>query len=159
MEDGERELNAVIREWNSQKARKVLAEIRLETGKVEDAKPVVDGILKENGRDLDGKYLKGRIALAEKRLDDAKGLFGEVVKQDASMARARLYNGLTEIQQGRIEIGRKEVEEAVNSTLQRQVPSRRDSLRRVPHAAEKAARRFWGTVRTRLLLSPITGRR
>ena len=113
MEESEKELNAVIKEMNSQKARKVLAEIKLETGKVADAKPIVDGILKENDKDLDGKYLKGRIALAEKRLDDAKALFGEVVKQDAGMARARLYNGLTDIQQGQVEVGRKEIEEAV----------------------------------------------
>lgn len=113
MEESEKELNAVIKEMNSQKARKVLAEIKLETGKVADAKPIVDGILKENDKDLDGKYLKGRIALAEKRMDDAKALFGDVVKQDSAMARARLYNGLTEIQQGQIEVGRKEIEEAV----------------------------------------------
>ena len=100
MEDCEKELNAVIKEMNSQKARKVLAEIKLETGKVAEAKPLVDAILKENEKDLDGKYLKGRIALAEKRLEDAKALFGEVVKQDAAMARAHLYNGLTEIQLG-----------------------------------------------------------
>jgi tetratricopeptide (TPR) repeat protein len=112
-EESEKELNAVIKEMNSQKARKVLAEIKLETGKVADAKPIVDAILKENEKDLDGKYLKGRIALAEKRLDDAKALFGEVVKQDAGMARARLYNGLTEIMQGHIDIGKKEVMEAV----------------------------------------------
>jgi tetratricopeptide (TPR) repeat protein len=113
MEESEKELNAVIREMNSQKARKVLAEIKLETGKAADAKPIVEGILKENDKDLDGKFLKGRIALAEKRMDDAKALFGEVVKQDAGMARARLYNGLTEIQQGRIDVGRMEIEEAV----------------------------------------------
>ena len=113
MEDSEKELNAVIKEMNSQKARKVLAEIKLETGKPDEAKPLVDAILKENDKDLDGKYLKGRIALAEKRLDDAKALFAEVVKQDAAMARARLYNGLTEIQQGQIDVGRKEIQEAV----------------------------------------------
>src|SRR5512135_3096158 len=113
MEDSEKELNAVIKEMNSQKARKVLAEIKLETGKVADAKPIIDTILKENDKDLDGKYLKGRIALAEKRLDDAKVLFGDMVKQDAGMAHARLYNGITEIMKGRIEGGKKEVEEAV----------------------------------------------
>jgi tetratricopeptide (TPR) repeat protein len=112
-EDSEKELNDVIKEFNSQSARKVLAEYMLESGKVADAKPLVDAILKENEKDLDGKYLKGRIALAENRVDDAKALFGEVIKQDASMARAHLYNGLTEIRQGRIETGKKEIEEAV----------------------------------------------
>jgi len=143
MEDSEKELNAVIKEMNSQKARKVLAEIKLETGKVADAKPIVDGILKENGKDLDGKYLKGRIALAEKRMDDAKALFGEVVKQDAGMARARLYNGLTEIQQGQIEVGRKEIEEAVKldpGNARAQLLLGEVSLRSgAPAAAEKAA--------------------
>ena len=143
MEESEKELNAVIKEMNSQKARKVLAEIKLETGKVADAKPIVDGILKENDKDLDGKYLKGRIALAEKRLDDAKALFGEVVKQDAGMARARLYNGLTEIQQGQIEVGRKEIEEAVKldpGNARAQLLLGEVSLRSGdPAAAEKAA--------------------
>ena len=143
MEESEKELNAVIKEMNSQKARKVLAEIKLETGKVADAKPIVEGILKENDKDLDGKYLKGRIALAEKRMDDAKALFGEVVKQDAGMARARLYNGLTEIQQGQIEVGRKEIEEAVKldpGNARAQLLLGEVSLRSGnPAAAEKAA--------------------
>ena len=143
MEESEKELNAVIKEMNSQKARKALAEIKLETGKVADAKPIVDAILKENDKDLDGKYLKGRIALAEKRLDDAKALFGEVVKQDAGMARARLYNGLTEIQQGQVELGRKEIEEAVKldpGNPRAQLLLGEVSLRAgAPAAAEKAA--------------------
>ena len=143
MEESEKELNAVIKEMNSQKARKVLAEIKLETGKVADARPIVEGILKENDKDLDGKYLKGRIALAEKRLDDAKALFGEVVKQDAGMARARLYNGLTEIQQGQVEMGRKEIEEAVKldpGNARAQLLLGGVSLQAgAPAAAEKAA--------------------
>lgn len=143
MEESEKELNAVIKEMNSQKARKVLAEIKLETGKVADAKPIVDSILKENDKDLDGKYLKGRIALAEKRLDDAKALFGEVVKQDAGMARARLYNGLTDIQLGQIEMGRKEIDEAVKldpGNARAQLLLGEVSLRMgAPAAAEKAA--------------------
>jgi len=44
MEDSEKELNAVIKEMNSQKARKVLAEIKLETGKPDEAKPLVEAI-------------------------------------------------------------------------------------------------------------------
>ncbi|GAB4243409.1 MAG: hypothetical protein OHK0028_21900 [Deltaproteobacteria bacterium] len=143
MEDSEKELNEVIKEMNSQKARKVLAEIKIETGKVDEAKPIVESILKENGKDLDGKYLKGRIALAEKRLDDAKALFGEVIKQDAGMARARLYNGLTEIRQGQIEVGRKEIAEAVKldpANAQGQLLLGDVSLRSGdPAAAEKAA--------------------
>jgi len=143
MEDSEKELNAVIKEMNSQKARKVLAEIKLETGKVAEAKPIVDQILKENDKDLDGKYLKGRIALAEKRLDDAKALFGEVVKQDAGMARARLYNGLTDIQLGQIDVGRKEIDEAVKldpGNARAQLLLGEVSLRMgAPAAAEKAA--------------------
>ena len=143
MDDTEKELNAVIKEMNSQKARKVLADIKLDTGKVADAKPIVDAILKENDKDLDGKYLKGRIALAEKRLYDAKALFGEVVKQDAGMARARLYNGLTEIQQGHVEVGRKEIEEAVKlepGNARAQLLLGEVSLQMgAPAAAEKAA--------------------
>jgi tetratricopeptide (TPR) repeat protein len=113
MKDSEKELNAVIQEMNSQKARKVLAEIKLGTGKPEEAKPLVDAILKGNEKDLDGKYLKGRIAFAEKRLEDAKALFAEVIIQDASMARAHLYKGMTEILQGYVHIGTKGVQEAV----------------------------------------------
>jgi tetratricopeptide (TPR) repeat protein len=143
MEDSEKELNAVIKEMDSQKARKVLAEIKLDSGKVADAKPIVEQILKENDKDLDGKYLKGRIALVEKRLDDAKALFGEVVKQDAGMARARLYNGLTDIQLGQIELGRKEIDEAVKldpGNARAQLLLGEISLRMgAPAAAEKAA--------------------
>jgi len=113
MDDSERELNAIIKEMNSQKARKVLAEIKIDNGKVSDAKTIVNDILKENGKDLEGKYLGGRIALAEGRLDDAKALFLEVVKENPEMARARLYYGLTDIFQGRVDVGKREVMEAV----------------------------------------------
>jgi tetratricopeptide (TPR) repeat protein len=143
LEESEKELNAVIKEMNSQNARKLLAEIKIETGKMADAKPIVDQIRKENDKDLDGKYLKGRIALAEKRMDDAKALFGEVVKQDPGMARARLYNGLTEIQQGQIEMGRREIAEAVTldpGNARGQLLFGEVSLRSGdPAAAEKAA--------------------
>ena len=81
--------------------------------------------------------------MAEKRLDDAKALFGEVVKQDAGMARARLYNGLTDIQQGQVEVGRKEIEEAVKldpGNARAQLLLGEVSLRSgAPAAAEKAA--------------------
>lgn len=113
LKESEAKLEAVIREMNSQKARKALAEIKLETGRIDEAKRIVDSILKVNEKDMEGKYLKGRIALAEKRIDDAKALFGDVVNQDAGMARARLYNGLTDILQGHMETGKKEVVEAV----------------------------------------------
>ena len=143
LEDSEKELNTVIKEMNSQKARKVLAEIRLEAGKVSEAKPIVDAILKENDKDLDGKYLKGRIALMEKRPDDAMALFGEVIRQDANMAPARLYNGLAEIQQGQIEAGRKDIKEAVRlepANARAQMILGQVSLQaNDPEGAEKAA--------------------
>ncbi|OIP33206.1 MAG: hypothetical protein AUK27_10935 [Deltaproteobacteria bacterium CG2_30_66_27] len=113
LEDSEKELDAVIKEMNSQKARKVLAEVKLETGKPGEARPLVEAILKENDKDLDGKNLKGRIAIAEKRFEDAKALFSDVIRQDAAMARAHLYNGLTDILQGYVDVGMKSVQEAV----------------------------------------------
>ncbi len=112
-DDAARELEAVIRELKSQKARKVLAELRIGTGNIAGARAIVDAILKEDEKDVEGKYLKGRIALAEKRLDDARTLFEEVISQDAGMVRARLYNGMTAILQGHVEEGKKEVQEAV----------------------------------------------
>lgn len=112
MDESEKELKTVIQEMNSQKARKVLAEIMIESGKVNEAVPIVEEIVRENEKDLDGKYLKGRIALSEKRLTDAKALFGEVVRQDAGMARAHLYNGMTEVLMGQVELGKKEIVEA-----------------------------------------------
>ena len=143
VEDSEKELNAIIKEMNSQKARKVLAEVKLETGKPEEAKPMVEAILKENEKDLDGKYLKGRIALAEKRLEDAKALFAEVIKQDAAMARAHLYNGLTEILLGYVYVGTKEVQEAVkldpNNVRARLALSEVYLKSNAPAAAEKEA--------------------
>src|SRR4030066_2555464 len=109
LEESERELNGVIQEMKSQKARKVLAEIKLDTGRTEEAKSEVEAILRENENDPHGKYLKGRIALAEKRHDDAKAMFGEVIKQAPSMSRARLYHGLTEMLLGRADAGKKDV--------------------------------------------------
>jgi len=113
MEESEKELSSVIREMNSLKARKVLAEFKLDTGRTDEAKSEVDAILRENDKDPDGKYLKGRIALAEKRLDDAKAMFVEVIKQVPSMSRARLYYGVTEMLLGHVDAGKKDVAEAV----------------------------------------------
>lgn len=113
IEDSEKELNSIIKEMDSQKARKHLAEIKLETGKIEEARTIVAEILKKNDKDLDGKFLKGRIALFEKRFEDAKGLFGEVIKNDPGMSHAHLYNGLTDIQLGQMDLGKKEILEAV----------------------------------------------
>src|SRR4030065_1357776 len=53
------------------------------------------------------------MAQAEKRLDDAKAMFGEVIKQASSMSRARLYHGLTDMLLGRADAGKKDVAEAV----------------------------------------------
>lgn len=113
-EDSDKELAGLIKELNSQKARKVLAEVKFDRGKIGDAREIVDAIVKENPNDLDGKYLKGRLALAETRLADAKALFGEVVRADPAMARARLFNGITESLLGQVEVGRKEIQEAIN---------------------------------------------
>ncbi|TFG61297.1 MAG: tetratricopeptide repeat protein [Deltaproteobacteria bacterium] len=143
IEESEKELVAIIKDYNSQRARKVMAENKLDQGNVGEAKPIVDAILKENGKDLDGLYLKGRIAQAERRFDDAKALFVDVVRQDAGMARARLYNGLTDIQQGRLDVGRKEIAEAVRldpSNARAQLIFGEISLRSgSPAEAEKAA--------------------
>ena len=46
MEDSEKELKSVIRDLNSQRARKVLAEIKLESGKMDEAKMIVEAVLK-----------------------------------------------------------------------------------------------------------------
>ena len=73
----------------------------------------MDAILKENSKDLDGKYLKGRIALAERRLEESQDAFRVCGEERCGMAKARLYNGLTEVAQGYIETGKKEVMEAV----------------------------------------------
>lgn len=112
-EEAEKELLTVIREMDSQRARKVLAEIELEAGKKEEAARIVAQILRAADQDLDGKYLEGRIALAEKQLVRAKALFQEVIKRDASMARAHLYNGVTELLLGQTKVGKAEIEEAV----------------------------------------------
>jgi Tfp pilus assembly protein PilF len=73
MEESEKELNGVIQELNSLKARKVLGEIKLDTGRTDEAKSEVDAILGENDKDPDGKYLKGRIALAETQGQNSAG--------------------------------------------------------------------------------------
>jgi tetratricopeptide (TPR) repeat protein len=161
VEEGERELHTLIAEKNSQKARKMLAEIKLDMGKPSEATPIIDAILKENDKDLDGKYLKGRVALMEKRFNDAKVLFNSVLKQDVNMAGARLYDGLTEIQLGQIELGRREIRQAVAlapGDARAQLILGRISLRaHDPVGAEKAAtailRRNPSNVRAALLLA------
>jgi tetratricopeptide (TPR) repeat protein len=109
----ETELVSLIGEENSQRARKILAEFKLETGKIVEAKGLVDEILSQRKNDIGGMLLKGRIALAENRLNEAKLILGEVVRKNPDMASARLYNGLTEIKMGNIEVGKKELLEGV----------------------------------------------
>ncbi len=113
LSEAEEGLKSLIAEADSQRARKLLAELKIEKGQVAEAKPIIDSILKADEKDAYGKYLKGRIAFAEKRYDEAKVLFVEVLKQDERMASAHLYNGLIEVLQGRIQNGIQELEIAV----------------------------------------------
>jgi tetratricopeptide (TPR) repeat protein len=97
----------------SRKARVVLAELKLELGKVPEANTLVDAILKGGQADAQTNYLKGRIAFAEQRRTEARASLEEAIKGDAAMGAAHLYLGLLDLVEGRRSPGEEHLAQAV----------------------------------------------
>ncbi|MDP9132192.1 MAG: tetratricopeptide repeat protein [Nitrospirota bacterium] len=110
----EQHLQALITEMNSHHARALLAELKLESNELSEAKSLTVAILQANGHDLSATYLDGRIALAERRFDDARALLSEVLHADARIAAAHLYLGVMDIIQGVREQGEQRLRDAIH---------------------------------------------
>lgn len=109
----EQELLVLVEETKSRKARVLLAELRLELGKIAEAKPLVEGVLQQEERDSAALYLEGRLALAEHKHAEARALFERVVKREPGMAAAHLYLGVVDLLEGRRAAGEEQLREAV----------------------------------------------
>lgn len=114
----EQELAALIADMNSQQARALLAELKLEANRPWEAKPLTAAMsqVKGPGQDLLTTYLDGRIALAERRFDDARTLFTAVLQEDPGVAPASSYLGIIELIQGAREPGEQRLREAIRLT-------------------------------------------
>lgn len=112
-DEAEQELAGLIADTNSHKARKALAELKLATGQVGEAKLLVNAMLEADEHDPVGIYLKGRIALAENDVLQAIGLFEESIGRDATLSGSHLYLGLARLAQGRVDSAQKELGEAI----------------------------------------------
>ena len=111
-DDAEGELAGLMANMNSNKARKALTELKLAAGQVAETKPLVNAILEADAHDPVGIYLKGRIALAEREVLQAIGLFQEAIGRDATLAGPHLYLGLIRSAQGRVDSAQEELREA-----------------------------------------------
>jgi tetratricopeptide (TPR) repeat protein len=109
----EQEFTAVAADTNSRKARQLLTELKLELGKLEEAKELLNVILQEDRQNLATIFLQGRVALAEQRYTDARSLFEDVMKRDAAMASAHLYLGLVDLVDGSRSAGEGHIHEAI----------------------------------------------
>jgi tetratricopeptide (TPR) repeat protein len=109
----EQEFTAVAGETNSRKARLLLTELKLELGRVAEAKQLLSVILQEDRQDLATIFLQGRVALAEQRYNDARSFFEDVMKRDAAMAAAHLYLGLVDLVDGSRTAGEEHILQAV----------------------------------------------
>ena len=109
----ERELIAVAEEAKSRKARVLLTELKLELGKIAEAKPLLAVILKEGKPDVAVTFLQGRVALAEQRRGDARSFFEDLMKREPGMAAAHLYLGVLDLLEGRRKAGEERLLTAV----------------------------------------------
>ena len=111
-EDAERELSALIADRHSRRALNALAELKLTTGQVEEAKPLVQAILEADAHDPAGLYLRGRMAFEERDLLQAASLFEEAIGRDATLVCPHVYLGLIRSTQGRLDQAEEELREA-----------------------------------------------
>lgn len=125
VEDAERELSGLIADMHSPRARKALAELKLITGQVAAAKPLVQAILEANEHDSMGLYLQGRVAFADRDLLQAASLFEEAIGRDATLAGPHVYLGLIRSTQGRVDQAEESLREA----------TRRDPSNQTAHLA------------------------
>jgi tetratricopeptide (TPR) repeat protein len=109
----EQELTALAEEMKSRKAQVLLAELKLELGKIAEAKTLVAAVLQHGERDSAALYLEGRLALAEQKRAEARALFEGVVKREPGMAAAHLYLGVLDLVEGRRVAGEEQLREAV----------------------------------------------
>lgn len=109
----EQELIALAEGMNSRKAHVLLAELKLELGKIAEAKPLIAAILEEGKADPAVTYLQGRIALAEQRRGEARSFLEDAVKRESGMAAAHVYLGLLNLLEGRRAKGEEQLFEAV----------------------------------------------
>ena len=91
----------------------LLAELKLELGKISEAKPLVAAMIKNGERDFAVTYLQGRIALAEQRRGDARSFFENAMKHGPGMAAGHLYLGVLNVLDGRRGAGEEQLLEAV----------------------------------------------
>lgn len=108
----EQELTAIAETMKSQKAGVLLIELKLELGKVAEAKALLEAIRKEK-TDVAVTYLQGRIALAEQRGEEARTFLEAVVKRDPNMAGAHLYLGVLNLLERRRVPGEEQLLEAI----------------------------------------------
>jgi tetratricopeptide (TPR) repeat protein len=109
----EQELTAVADALQSQQAQLLLAELKLELGKISEAKPLVAALAKDQKQDAGIAYLQGRIALAEQRRDEARGLLEAAGKREPGMAAVHLYLGVLDLLEGRRAKGEERLLDAV----------------------------------------------
>ena len=107
-------LQSLIKELQSQQARALLAELKLESHELAEAKRLTAAMLERGARDLSARYLNGRLALAERRFDEARALFTDVLKENAGIAAVHLYLGVLEIVEGRPQVGEQRLREAIH---------------------------------------------
>lgn len=109
----ELELDALIMEMDSQKARALLAELKLESNHAAEAKLLTAAMMQTNSRDPSAQYLNARMALAERRFEEARALFTEVLRDNVGVPAAHLYLGVLDLLEGARQQGEQHLRDAV----------------------------------------------
>lgn len=109
----EQELAAIAESMKSRKARVLLAELKLELGKIAEATPLLAAVLRDGPQDSAVTYLQGRIALSEQRRGDARSFFEDVIRREPGMAAAHLYLGVLDLLEGSRDAGEEQLLAAV----------------------------------------------
>ncbi|MBS0170010.1 MAG: tetratricopeptide repeat protein [Nitrospira sp.] len=108
-----RELGEVVRALASIKGRALLAELFLETGRVEEGRAEIRELAGKTFRDPATLYLQGRLAMVEHRWTDARLLLSEAIAVQEAKAGPYLWLGRLELLEGRAAKGEALLERAV----------------------------------------------
>jgi len=93
----------LIKKPGSIAARKVLAELMLNKGDLKQSKIFTDEILKAHSDDSDGRYIRGRLLLAEKEYEKASQVLTTVTVDLPGHAPAYYYLGLARLGSGKVD--------------------------------------------------------
>lgn len=94
--------------------RATIAQLQLNTGKIEDAESLVDDLLQKDPGHMGANFLKARLDLIEGDVEQALQRFDKVLEMDDRHAPAYFFRALCYLEEGRTKLAKKDLIQAVD---------------------------------------------